>query len=247
MDYDGLSSPESQQTGEVLPHSLRNAARFVILWHAMPPQKPIVGLGNTEPMALATGYAQSPEASAYGSEIKLATGYAQSPEASAYGSEIKLATGYTQSPEASAYGSEIKLATGYTQSPEASAYGSEKQGILPENRASHFDLMLEKNGLLTTFELFQLPIPGERFPVRRLPEHRIDYLDYEGPVSGNRGHVSQWTAGHYLTAVESDSKWILELHSPRLSARIVLLRPTSDNITAATTWHLRASRWNVRN
>ncbi len=190
MDYDGLSSPESQQTGEVVPHSLRNAARFVILWHAMPPQKAIVGLGNAEPMALATGYALS---------------------------------------------------------PEASAYGSGKQGILAENRASHFDLMLEKNGLLATFELFQLPIPGERFPVRRLAEHRIDYLDYEGPISGDRGHVTQWTAGHYLTPVESDNKWIVELHSPRLSARIVLFQPTSDNILAPPTWHLRASRWNIRN
>ncbi|MCY2976121.1 MAG: hypothetical protein NTW52_15810 [Planctomycetota bacterium] len=209
MDYDGLSSPESQQTGEVVPHSLRNAARFVILWHAMPPKKPIVGLGNAEPMALATGYALSPKASAYVSEIKLAASYALS--------------------------------------PGTSVDGSEKQGIQAENRASHFDLMLEKNGRLATFELFQLPIPGERFPVRRLAEHRIDYLDYEGPISGDRGHVTQWTAGHYLTAVESDNKWILELYSPRLSARIVLLRPTSDNITAATTWHLRASRWNVRN
>jgi hypothetical protein len=189
MDYDGLSSPESQQTGEVVPHSQRNPARFVILWHAMPPQKPIFRPGSAEPMALSTGCALS---------------------------------------------------------PEASAYGSEKQGTQAENRASHFDLMLEKNGLLTTFELFQLPIPGERFPVRRLPEHRIDYLDYEGPISGDRGYVTQWTAGHYLTAVESDNKWILELYSPRLSARIVLLRPTSDNITASMTWHLRAARWDIK-
>jgi hypothetical protein len=194
MDYDGLSSPESQQTSEVVPHSLRNAARFVILWHAMPPKKPIFGpiseLGNAEPITLAAGYALP---------------------------------------------------------PEDAAYGPEKQRIHSENRASHFDLMLEKNGLLTTFELFQLPIPGERFPVRRLPEHRIDYLDYEGPISGDRGHVTQWTAGHYLTAIESENKWILELYSPRLSARIVLLRPTSDNIAEPKTWHLRASRWNVRN
>jgi hypothetical protein len=99
---------------------------------------------------------------------------------------------------------------------------------------------------LTTFELLQLPIPGERFPVRRLAEHRIDYLDYEGPVSGDRGHVTKWTAGHYLAFADTEEKWVVELHSPRLTARLVLLRPSSDNISNSVTWHLRASRWSVR-
>jgi len=122
---------------------------------------------------------------------------------------------------------------------------SEKSLSSFPGRSSHFDLMLEKDGRLTTFELLQLPIPGERFSIRRLAEHRIDYLDYEGPVSGDRGHVTRWTAGHYVTFAKTDEKWVVELQSPRLAARLVLLRPSSDNIEALSAWHLRASRWNV--
>jgi hypothetical protein len=30
-----------------------------------------------------------------------------------------------------------------------------------------------------------------------LPDHRTIYLDYEGPISGGRGEVSRWDAGHF--------------------------------------------------
>ena len=52
-------------------------------------------------------------------------------------------------------------------------------------RGSHWDLMLENQGVLLTWELPNLP-PGplpasfEQLGIRRLPEHRIDYLEYEG-------------------------------------------------------------------
>jgi len=102
---------------------------------------------------------------------------------------------------------------------------SVSRSLDPETRFSHFDLMLEKDGHLITFELQQLPIPGEKLVVRPLADHRLVYLDYEGPISGDRGHVTQWTSGRYTTVAETDEKWILELQSPRLSARIVLIRP----------------------
>jgi hypothetical protein len=30
-----------------------------------------------------------------------------------------------------------------------------------------------------------------------LPDHRREYLTYEGPVSGNRGNVARWDEGTY--------------------------------------------------
>lgn len=33
------------------------------------------------------------------------------------------------------------------------------------------------------------------WPAEPLPDHRLFYLDYEGPVSGNRGVVTQWDKG----------------------------------------------------
>ena len=35
-----------------------------------------------------------------------------------------------------------------------------------------------------------------------LPDHRLFYLDYEGPVSGNRGTVSRWDQGYYQVLAE---------------------------------------------
>lgn len=63
-------------------------------------------------------------------------------------------------------------------------------------RVDHWDMMLENDsGTLTTFEV--------RFPltdsvsgvVRRLNDHRLDYLHFEGPVSGNRGFVRRVHSG----------------------------------------------------
>jgi hypothetical protein len=60
----------------------------------------------------------------------------------------------------------------------------------------HFDFMfeMEPDALLTTFRCpFWPPVPGEIW--EELPEHRRAYLDYEGPVSGDRGHVRRIDAG----------------------------------------------------
>lgn len=77
-------------------------------------------------------------------------------------------------------------------------------------RGSHWDLMLENRGVLLTWALPDLP-PGplpasfERLGIRRLPDHRIAYLEYEGPVSNNRGTVKRVDFGEYqLTELASE-------------------------------------------
>jgi hypothetical protein len=60
----------------------------------------------------------------------------------------------------------------------------------------HFDLMLEMapGGPLATWRAPHWPPSyGDYFV--RLPDHRNSYLEYEGPVSGNRGHVARCAAG----------------------------------------------------
>lgn len=71
-------------------------------------------------------------------------------------------------------------------------------------RQDHWDLMLEDKGRLVTFEIpvgALSPTPGpsgeSRFSGLRLADHRQAYLDYQGPVSRDRGNVQQVTAGHY--------------------------------------------------
>ena len=77
-------------------------------------------------------------------------------------------------------------------------------------RPTHCDLMLEEGDVLKTWSLAMLPqgwnAVGEskRFPViaasntvgaEQLADHRPAYLDYEGPVSGDRGSVRRLDAG----------------------------------------------------
>ena len=56
-------------------------------------------------------------------------------------------------------------------------------------RPSHFDLMLQSESSLLTWEINQIPPSGQSVEAVQLPNHRLLYLDYEGPISANRGEV----------------------------------------------------------
>ena len=79
----------------------------------------------------------------------------------------------------------------------------------------HWDLMLEFEGALKTWRL-PAPPPEQPTTALALGDHRIEYLDYEGPVSGNRGTVKRWDAGTYdaMDSEEVDA-WTIELHGAR--------------------------------
>ncbi len=70
-------------------------------------------------------------------------------------------------------------------------------------RGTHWDLMFEQGAALRTWALADEPRAGATIDAEQLPDHRIEYLDYEGPVSGDRGHVTQWDRGTF--ALESDT------------------------------------------
>lgn len=69
-------------------------------------------------------------------------------------------------------------------------------------RSTHFDLMLEADGALLTWELPQSPQQSTDQAARRLPDHRLDYLSIEGPLSENRGTVTRWDAGTYTAEAD---------------------------------------------
>ncbi len=61
----------------------------------------------------------------------------------------------------------------------------------------HWDLMLEAGPVLRTWRLSEPPIPGKSVSAEASFDHRLHYLDYEGPVSDDRGHVKRWLAGTF--------------------------------------------------
>lgn len=105
-------------------------------------------------------------------------------------------------------------------------------------KPSHWDLMLESGGVLLTWELHELPdfwraalgcdtvrSPLGRVvgvPAIRLADHRLDYLDYEGAVSNNRGTVRQIDRGELVWVEQAPTRFVARLHVGRLAGSISL-------------------------
>jgi hypothetical protein len=84
----------------------------------------------------------------------------------------------------------------------------------------HWDLMLEHGDALRTWRLAAPPCAGLDIAATALAEHRLAYLDYEGPVSGNRGTVKRWDHGRYAATVAEVLH--LQLHGERVAGQAVL-------------------------
>ncbi|MCS7168234.1 MAG: DNA polymerase ligase N-terminal domain-containing protein [Gemmatales bacterium] len=73
----------------------------------------------------------------------------------------------------------------------------------------HYDLMLEWQGVLKTWRTAEIPKPGLSLTMEAIGDHRLAYLDYEGPVAGNRGTVRAIDRGTYYGDLGDLSKPIL--------------------------------------
>ena len=85
----------------------------------------------------------------------------------------------------------------------------------------HWDLMLEVGAALKTWRL-PAPPPDDPREALAIGDHRLAYLDYEGPVSGKRGTVTRWDAGTCETLAESPTNWTIRLHGARWRGIIAL-------------------------
>ena len=86
----------------------------------------------------------------------------------------------------------------------------------------HWDLLLEADGALRTWRLEMPPAPAAEIRAEALPDHRLMYLTYEGPVSGNRGRVDRWDAGSYEIVCWNAQRIELMLSGERIQGLIVI-------------------------
>jgi hypothetical protein len=93
-----------------------------------------------------------------------------------------------------------------------------------ERRGTHWDLMLEQTDGLRTWALETAPARGVRIAAEELPVHRREYLDYEGPVSGNRGSVAGWDRGDFRWVDDDADALVIELAGTRVTGRVRLER-----------------------
>ena len=125
-------------------------------------------------------------------------------------------------------------------------------------RQSHWDFMLESGDVLRTWALGELPRDwtavheltvkthancpplalANLVPALQLKDHRREYLQLEGPLSGDRGSVIRIAAGTYHDELEAPDEWQVRLASEDLPALIRLFRTEADG----EQWMLTAER-----
>ncbi|WP_425400505.1 hypothetical protein [Aeoliella sp.] len=103
-------------------------------------------------------------------------------------------------------------------------------------RGDHWDLLLERGEMCWTWALDKLPgrLSSDAGPDEvdavRLNDHRKHYLQYEGPVSENRGSVQR--------VLEGVCEW-LEIADDRIEVRLV----HSGNGCAVQLQHISDDHW----
>jgi hypothetical protein len=76
----------------------------------------------------------------------------------------------------------------------------------------HYDLMIETapGSDLATWRVSHWP-PDATDKFTALPNHRRHYLEYEGPISGNRGKVLRIASGTHQIVENSPARFVIHL------------------------------------
>ena len=102
-------------------------------------------------------------------------------------------------------------------------------------RGLHWDFMLETGSVLATWALPLPPNPNHELPAQSLPDHRTEYLEYEGSVLGNRGSVVRWDRGTYQLVKRTDERLVVILTGDKLRGQVELTRLSGQS----DRWQLR--------
>ncbi|MCC7168757.1 MAG: hypothetical protein IT565_14420 [Rhodospirillales bacterium] len=101
--------------------------------------------------------------------------------------------------------------------------GSQRFAILTHDHPFfHWDLLLEAGEVAWTWRLLDDPATEESPRSERIGDHRLMYLNYEGPVSGGRGLVTAWDVGTYRVESNSDRELTVTLNGRRGTRTLAL-------------------------
>ena len=92
----------------------------------------------------------------------------------------------------------------------------------------HWDFMLEAPAALATWALQAAPNSPGAIAAERLADHRLAYLDYEGPISDERGSVTRWDHGDYVEEHQTDRRRVVFLAGERLKGVATLTQSPED-------------------
>ena len=101
---------------------------------------------------------------------------------------------------------------------------------------THWDLMFDIGPALATWQLQEDPAglagdPKRQTVIRaqRIGDHRRAYLDYEGPVSGNRGYVVRVDAGRYEATERRTCVWQVRMDGQLLRGEFQLMKNPDES------------------
>src|SRR5262245_45239102 len=86
----------------------------------------------------------------------------------------------------------------------------------------HWDLLFEVGAVLWAWRLRAPLAPGVTVAAERNFDHRLLYLDYEGPVSGGRGVVHRWAHGEYTWREQGPRRWVADVTGPQMEGALTL-------------------------
>ncbi len=94
--------------------------------------------------------------------------------------------------------------------------------LVHDHPTLHWDFLLEEDAALRTWRLLQPPDTSGPIAAQALSDHRLDYRDYEGPVSRGRGEVRRWDRGEFSTLYQNAERVEFRLHGEKLNGLFVL-------------------------
>jgi hypothetical protein len=104
--------------------------------------------------------------------------------------------------------------------------------LIHDHPFPHWDFLLENGDRCRTWRLPVDPgLPSTEFQAEGLTDHRLMYLDYEGPVSGGRGTVVRWDSGTFEWDVNEPGHCEVRLVGHRWRGLIFLKQVDGD------AWH----------
>jgi len=106
----------------------------------------------------------------------------------------------------------------------------------------HWDFMLEVGEVLRTWAIDVPIVLGQSLRARALSDHRKVYLDYEGPISGDRGSVRQVDAGSFRVLNWEQDHVRIEVSGSQLVGEVDLRR-IGDLSGANESWVFRAGNF----
>jgi hypothetical protein len=99
-----------------------------------------------------------------------------------------------------------------------------------DHAGEHWDFMIELPTALATWKLPADPADPDALPLQgtRSHDHRKHYLDYQGPVSGDRGHVTRVDNGRCRIRQAGEAAWEFTLDGHRMNGTFRLERDDPD-------------------